>query len=73
MNDYAKGRLEDNNNPQREEYSIISNNCATFAIDVIKQDKSIKGKHPIIIDPRPNSIIEEYEDEFPSIIYDPNE
>lgn len=57
----------------RDDYSIFNNNCGTFAIDVIKQDKSIENTLPIIIDTRPNSIIEEYKEKFLPKIYNPNE
>ncbi|MFR5379496.1 MAG: hypothetical protein ACLTHI_11070 [Bacteroides uniformis] len=42
-----------------------------FAADVLKQDPSVKDKAPVIIDPRPNSIVKEYQDNFKSLNYDP--
>ena len=41
MNDYAKGKMSENSDPNRKKYSITGNNCATFAEDVITQDKSV--------------------------------
>lgn len=58
MNDYAKGRLGENTNPDREKYSTMSNNCGDFATDVLKQDESIKT--PLVEDPRPTGLIEQY-------------
>jgi len=71
MNDYAKGKMTENSNPNREEYSLTSNNCGTFAADVTNQDKDVKKEAPTIIDPRPNSIIGEYQQKYPDVKYDP--
>ena len=72
MNDYAQSKKAENNNPDRKEYSITANNCGTFAADVVKQDPEVKEKAPTIIDPRPNSMVKEYQDKFKPIIFDPN-
>jgi hypothetical protein len=69
MNDYAKGKLAENSDGNRTPYNIYTNNCGTFADDVIKQDKTVDA--PSIIDPRPVSIIGEYQDSFTPISYDP--
>lgn len=58
MNDYAKDRLKENSNPNREEYSSMSNNCGDFATEVLKQDESLKT--PLVEDPRPRGLIEQY-------------
>ncbi len=71
MNNYAQEKMNDNNNPKRQEYSLSSNNCGTFAADVTNQDKKIEMEAPTIIDPRPNSIIGEYQQTFPVVSYDP--
>lgn len=71
MNDYAQDKMKDNSNPDRKDYSFTSNNCGTFAADVVKQDEKVKKDAPIIIDPRPNSIVEEYQDNFQGVHYDP--
>ena len=61
MNDYANGKMNENNNPDRTEYSITSNNCATFAEDVITQDTNVD--RPTIIIPSPINIVDEYQEE----------
>ena len=71
MNDYAKDRQRDNSNSSRKSYNLLTNNCGTFSNDVVKQDKDIDKKLPVIIDPRPNSMIEEYQKKFESIKFIP--
>ena len=71
MKTYAESKIAENSNPKRKEYSLRNNNCGTFAADVLKQDPSVKDKAPVIIDPRPNSIVKEYQDNFKSLNYDP--
>ncbi len=71
MKNYAESRIAENANSKRKEYSLRSNNCGTFAADVLKQDPFVKDKAPVIIDPRPNSIVKEYQDNFKSLNYDP--
>jgi len=61
MNDYAKSKMSENDNPNRKEYSITSNNCATFAEDVITQDKSVDKPSSIIN--TPTNIVDEYQEE----------
>ncbi len=61
MNEYAKSKLFENGNQNREKYSITSNNCATFAENVITQDKSVDK--PNIIIPSPINIVDEYQEE----------
>ena len=60
MNDYAKSRLEENSDPNREEYSTFSNNCGDFACETLKQDETIKKKAPLIEAPDPYSLIGQY-------------
>ena len=71
MKNYAESKIAENANSKRKEYSLRNNNCGTFAADVLKQDPSVKDKAPVIIDPRPNSIVKEYQDNFKSLNYDP--
>ena len=71
MDDYAKQRLNENSDPKRRSYQLFFNNCGTFADDVIKQDSEVKKKAPVILDPRPVSIIKEYQKKFTKITYDP--
>ena len=71
MKNYAESKIAENANSKRKEYSLRNNNCGTFAADVLKQGPSVKDKAPVIIDPRPNSIVKEYQDNFKSLNYDP--
>ena len=59
MNEYAKTKFSENSNINRTPYNVLTNNCGTFADEVIKQDKTIAA--PFIIDPRPVSVIKEYQ------------
>lgn len=47
-------------NPQRKQYNIFTNNCATFAEDVITQDESVE--RPTIFLHTPNKTVEEYQE-----------
>lgn len=69
MKRYAESQKSENNNPERKEYSLLNNNCGTFAIDVLNQDTNVKKDAPKIVDPRPVSIVEEYQDTFTPISY----
>jgi len=71
MNDFAQKLLSQNSDPDRKPYSITSNNCGTFGCDVLNQDPDVAANSPSIFDPRPNSIIEEYQDVFDKVSYDP--
>ena len=71
MNDYAQDKMKDNSNSDRKGYSLTSNNCGTFAADVVKQDDEVKKDAPVIVDPRPNSIVGEYQDNFQGVHYAP--
>ena len=71
MKSYAEGKMAENTDPNRETYSLTSNNCGTFACDVLNQDPNVKDKSPSISDPRPNSIIEEYRGTFGKVEYNP--
>jgi hypothetical protein len=73
MNNYAQDKMKDNNNPNREKYNLTDNNCGTFATDVANQDKKVEKEAPTIIDPRPNSMISEYQQVFPAVNYDPEQ
>ncbi len=71
MNDYAKSKKAENLDPDRKSYDFTNNNCGTFATDVINQDENVKKNAPSIVDPRPNSIVKEYQDRVKTITYDP--
>lgn len=70
MLQYATGRMNQNSNASREEYSLTSNNCTTFC----KTTLEAGGEHtPSMIDPRPNSYIDELRGTLGSPInYDPS-
>lgn len=59
MDSYAKDKIQENNDPQRKPYNIITNNCATFAEDVILQDETIKK--PWILIHTPINTVSEYQ------------
>jgi hypothetical protein len=61
MNDYAQSKKAENLDQNRKKYSITSNNCATFAEDVITQDKSVDK--PISLIKSPVNIADEYQEE----------
>lgn len=50
---------------------MTGNNCGTFGCDVLKQDPEAKKNAPWIFSPTPNNVAEEYQDNFPSVNYDP--
>ena len=53
----------------RKPYSLTSNNCGTFAKDVLEADSEVKKQTPVIIDPRPVSMVEEFQETFESVSY----
>jgi len=76
MNKYAEQKLNESNpgnpdyNKDRESYDVKSNNCGTFAADVINQDESVD--QPTIVNPTPNNIVDEYiEEGNAEVKYDP--
>ncbi len=66
MNDYAEEIMNDQN---REPYNILTNNCGTFADDVISQDEEVST--PILNDPRPVDMIKKYQNKFKKVSHDP--
>lgn len=71
MKAYADSKIKENSDANRKTYSLSSNNCGTFACDVLSQDSSVSNKAPSITDPRPNSIIDEYQGTFKKVEYNP--
>jgi hypothetical protein len=71
MNDYAQQKVKEKDDPKRKPYSLASNNCGTFACDVLNQDPQVESKSPSIADPRPNSIIQEYQGTYGKVEYNP--
>ena len=66
---YAKGRKEANGDPEREGYSLVDNNCGSFCLRAVNAGGE---DTPLIVDPRPNSMIGEVQEEFGNrLSYDP--
>jgi hypothetical protein len=66
--DYVEGRRKANSDPRRKEYGLFSNNCATF----MQQSLDRAGVNtPWMLDPRPNSYIDELRADYPTLDYDP--
>ena len=61
---YAQRRIRENGNRNREPYSILKNSCIHFTKAVLE---AAAVDTPVMIDPRPNSYIEELRDEFPKL------
>ncbi len=63
---YAEGRMAANSDPKREPYALRNNNCASF----MKGTLEAGGVDtPWMVDPRPNSYIEELQSSFPHVQY----
>jgi hypothetical protein len=77
MNNYALQKLKESNtefeeyNKNRSPYRLLTNNCATFACDVIKQDDSARKKAPWIFNTAPINVALEYRKIFPRVNYNP--
>ncbi|MGF1727867.1 hypothetical protein [Photobacterium nomapromontoriensis] len=57
-----------NNNPKRKEYNLTSNSCIHF----VKRLVSLAGKDtPWMMDPRPNSYIGEFRDDYRDLDFNP--
>lgn len=65
---YAKEREIQNRNPNRVPYDLFSNSCIHFAKGVTE---AAGVDTPWMLDPRPNSYIGEFRDDFPDLTYDP--
>lgn len=64
MNEHAQAKMAENTNSERESYDLLDNNCATFMRGVIEAGGV---DTPSMVDPRPNSYIEELRDDFEKI------
>jgi RHS repeat-associated protein len=71
MNNYAADKVKEKDDPKRNPYNLANNNCGTFACDVLNQDPNVAKNSPSILDPRPNSIIKEYQGEYGKVQYNP--
>ena len=68
---YSENKMQENTNSDRKEYDLLNNNCGTFAKDVINQDSKVAKDAPVVVDPRPNSMVKEYQEKFEPIKYNP--
>lgn len=66
MLDYAHKRHRDNNNPSRKPYDLFTNSCNHFMKGVME---AAGVDVPYMIDPRPNSYIDEIRGRFPDLDY----
>jgi len=66
MLEYARKRHLENRNKNRKPYDLLSNSCNHFMQGVLV---AAGVKLPSMIDPRPNSFIEEIRDEFKDLDY----
>ncbi len=69
MNDYALGKFNENNNPKRNPYKILTNNCATFVDDVLDAGGV---DTPTMIIPTPNIYIDQLRADLPDIDWEPS-
>jgi RHS repeat-associated protein len=68
MYKYAENRMKQNSDPNRQAYDTFNCNCGTFMLDVLEAGGV---DLPIILDPRPNSMIENLQDDHPDVSYNP--
>lgn len=47
-------------NDNREPYSVLSNNCGSFCVNVLNQDQAIKDRSPHVVAPNPALMIHQY-------------
>lgn len=66
---YAQKRMALNSKPSRESYQTLSYNCGHFMKGVMD---AAEVDSPWMIDPRPNSYIEEIQDDYPKLEYWPS-
>lgn len=73
MQKYAQGKMDENSDPNRKEYDLLTNNCGTFAEDVIDQDKNVEKPSLNWWEVnKPNTIVEAYIKEgYQEVDYDP--
>ena len=75
MNDYAQSKFNESNimkegyNKDREPYSLTGNNCATFASDVLKQDKNVKSEVSGTVNNTPKNIADAYRSVYDKVDY----
>jgi hypothetical protein len=65
---YAQLRESQNANPKRKTYDLLTHSCVHFVKDVVA---TAGVETPWMIDPRPNSYIGEFRDDYPDLDYVP--
>jgi hypothetical protein len=65
---YAEKRVKANANPTRDPYTLTGNSCMHFSSAVAGE---AGAKMPWIVDPRPNSFIDEVRGDHPGLDYAP--
>ena len=65
---YAENRQKQNSNPKRAPYGLTDNNCMTFVKETLE---AAAVDTPWMLDPRPNSYIDELQDDFRAMRCDP--
>lgn len=65
---YAQLRESQNVNPKRIPYDLLTNSCVHFVKDVVA---TAGIETPWMLDPRPNSYIGEFRDDYPDLDYNP--
>jgi len=63
---HANLRKNQNANPKRKPYDLISNSCIHFVKEITEK---AGVSTPWMVDPRPNSYIGEFRDDFPDLDY----
>ena len=66
MNKYAVDQISQNESVSKEAYSLLGKNCGTFINEVLEAGGV---DTPMLIDPRPNSMIGEWQDEDNEVCY----
>ena len=67
--DFVEGQKKQNTNTKRKAYGLTDNNCGTFMQETLD---AAGVDTPWMLDPRPNSYIEELREKFRDLDYDPN-
>jgi hypothetical protein len=65
---YAQLRESQNANPRRKPYDLLTHSCVHFVKDFVA---SAGVDTPWMLDPRPNSYIGEFRDDYPDLDYAP--
>ena len=68
MLQYAQNREKENTNPSRKPYDLLSNSCIHFVKGVVA---AAGVSTPWMLDPRPNSYIGEFRDDYSDVDFDP--